>query len=60
MNSERFIFNIEKLFEKFDMTQVLAKARKADYRRVFQEEAQPTTNAGVIDGFEKPLDQNTS
>ena len=57
MNSERFIFNIEKLFEKFDMTQVLAKARKADYRRVFQEEAQPTTNAGVIDGFEKPLDQ---
>lgn len=57
MNSERFIFNIEKLFEKFDMTQVLAKAREADYRRVFQEEAQPTINAGVIDGFEKPLDQ---
>jgi len=57
MNSEQFVFNIDELFEQFDMTQVLAKARKADYRRVFQEEKYSTKNAGVIDGLEKPIDE---
>jgi hypothetical protein len=57
MNSEQFVFNIDELFEQFDMTQVLAKARKADYRKVFQEEKYSTKNAGVIDGLEKPIDE---
>lgn len=57
MNSEQFVFNIDELFEQFDMTQVLAKARKANYRRVFQEEKYSTKNAGVIDGLEKPIDE---
>lgn len=57
MNREDFVFDIESLYEQFDMAQVIAKARNADYRKVFQEEKTPTMNAGIIDGFEKPIDE---
>ena len=57
MDRQQFVFNIDELFEQFDMAQVLDKARKAHYRKVFQEEKYSTKNAGVIDGLEKPIDE---
>ena len=57
MNREQYIFDIDPLYEQFDMADVLKKAREAKYRKIFQEERKPGYNAGVIDGFEKSIEQ---
>ena len=57
MHRKDFVFDIESLYDQFDMSAVQDKARKANYRKVFQEEQYSTKNAGVIDGLEKPIDE---
>lgn len=55
MTRENFVYDLDHIFEKFNMESMVSKARKANYRRVFAKENFPTQNAGVIDGLGKPL-----
>ena len=55
MSRENFVYDLDHIFEQFNMEGMVSKARKANYRRVFSKENFPTQNAGVIDGLGKPL-----
>tara|TARA_B100000989_G_scaffold120888_1_gene89156 strand:+ start:1302 stop:2009 length:708 start_codon:yes stop_codon:yes gene_type:complete len=57
MNREDFVYELDHIFEQFDMDSIAKKARKSKYRRVFKEEAVPGMNAGVMDGLEKSSEE---
>ena len=57
MSREDFVYDLDHIFEQFDMESMAKKARGSNYRRIFAQEKFATQNAGVIEGLEKPLEE---
>ena len=57
MSRENFVYDLDHIFEQFDMESMAEKARGSEYRRIFAQEKFATQNAGVIEGLEKPLEE---